>query len=130
VTRDSSKSSSIDDVESGLDDNEYSDNDDCGIESEEELFSLELLCLEVLRDFDKLDRYKDTPLNEFFPTASKYNEPIIYIKDKDYEFCVDPKIIRKADNFKFYGKKNEFPIEHIAALHDLSVLFRKDEIQQ
>jgi hypothetical protein len=130
VTRDSSKSPSIDDVESELDDNEYSDNDDCEIESKEDLIFTRDFMSRSLEDLDKLDRYKDTPLDEFFPAASKSNEPAIYIKDKDYEFSVDPKIIIKDENFKFYGKNNEFPFEHIAALHDLSVLFGKDEIQQ
>jgi hypothetical protein len=130
VTRDSSKSPSIDDVESEMDDNEYSDNDDCEIESKEDIIFTREFMSRSLEDLDKLDRYKDTPLDDFFPAASKSNEPTIYIKDKDYEFSVDPEIIRKAENFKFYGKKNEFPFEHIATLHDLSVYFGKDEIQQ
>jgi hypothetical protein len=105
VTCDSSKSPSIDDVESEMDDNEYSDNDDCEIESKEDIIFTRDFMSRSLEDLDKLDRYKDTPLDDFFPTASKSNEPTIYIKDKDYEFSVDPEIIRKAENFKFYEKE-------------------------
>ena len=65
-----------------------------------------------------------------FPVAKKMNAPAIKIKDKDYEFSVDPEIIEKAEKFKFYGRDNEFPFEHIAVLHDLSVLFGKNEIHQ
>ena len=39
-------------------------------------------------------------------------------------------IIEKTEKFKFYGRDNEFPFDHIMALHDLSVLFGKDEIHQ
>jgi hypothetical protein len=66
----------------------------------------------------------------FFPIASKSKGSAIYIKDKGYEFSIDPELIKKAESFKFYGKKNEFPLEHIAALHELSALFGKNEIQQ
>jgi hypothetical protein len=80
VTCDSSKSPSIDDVESELDDNEYSDNDDCEIESEEDIIFTRSFMSRSVEDLDKLDRY--TPLDEFFPAASKSNEPAISIKDK------------------------------------------------
>jgi hypothetical protein len=66
VTRDSSKSPPIDDVESELDDNEYSDNDDCEIESEEDIIFTRDFMSGSLEDLDKLYRYKDTPLDVFF----------------------------------------------------------------
>ena len=47
----------------------------------------------------------------------------IKIKDKDYEFSVDPKKIENAKKYKFMWRENVFPSEHIAVLHDLSVLF-------
>ena len=50
--------------------------------------------------------------------------------NKYYEFSVDPEIIEKAEKFKFYGRDNEFPFEHIVVWHDLSVLFGRDEIHQ
>ena len=58
------------------------------------------------------------------------NGPAIKINDKDYEFNVDPEIIERAEKSKFYGREDEFPFDHIADLHDLSVLFGKDEINQ
>jgi hypothetical protein len=66
----------------------------------------------------------------FFSAASKSNGSAIYIKDNGYEFSVDSEIIKKAESFEFYGKENDFTLEHIAVLHELSALFGKDEIQQ
>jgi hypothetical protein len=66
VTRDSSKSPSIDDVESEFDDNEYSDNDDCETKFEEDIIFTRDFMFGSLEDLDKQDRYKDTPLDDFF----------------------------------------------------------------
>ena len=43
----------------------------------------------------KLDSYKNSPLDDYFPVSKKMNAPAIKIKDKDYEFSVDPEIIEK-----------------------------------
>jgi hypothetical protein len=128
VTPDLSKSRSIDKVGSELDEIEFSD--DCEIESEEDAILARDFLYGSLEDLDKLDDYKNISLDEFFPAASKSKGSAIYIKDKGYEFSVDPEIIKKAESFKFYGKKNEFSLEHMTALHELSALFGKDEIQQ
>ena len=61
---------------------------------------------------------------------TRIDAPAIKIKDKDYEFSVDPEKIKEAKKYKFYGRDNEFPFEHIDVLHDLSVAFGKDEIHQ
>jgi hypothetical protein len=61
-----------------------------------------------LEDLDKLDDYKNISLNEFFPAANKSKGYAIYIKDKGYEFSVDPEIIKKVESFKFYGKRMSF----------------------
>jgi hypothetical protein len=66
VTRDSSKSPPIDDVESELDDNEHFDNYDYEIESEEDIIFTRAFMSGSLEDLDKLYRYKDTPLDVFF----------------------------------------------------------------
>ena len=42
-----------------------------------------------------------------FPVTDKIN-------DKDYEFNVDPEIIERAEESKFYGREDEFPFDHIA----------------
>jgi hypothetical protein len=128
VTRDLSKSPSIEQVGSELDGIEYSD--DCEIESEEDAIFVRAFLYGSLEDLDKLDDYKNISLDEFFPVASKSNGSAIYIKDKGYAFSVDPEIIKKAESSKFYGKKNEFPLEQMAALHELSAMFGKDEIHQ
>jgi hypothetical protein len=128
VTPDLSKSPSIDKVGSELDEIEFSD--DCEIESEEDAILARVFLYGSLEDLDKLDDYKNISLDDFFPAASKFNGSAIYIKNKVYEFSVDPEIIKRAGSFKFYGKKNEFPLEHMTALHELSALFGKDKIQQ
>jgi hypothetical protein len=43
---------------------------------------------------------------------------------------VDPEIIEKTEKVKFYGTDDDFPFEHITHLHELSVLFGKDDIHQ
>jgi hypothetical protein len=116
LTHDLSKSPSIDNVESELDEIEYSN--DCEIESEEDAIFTRAFLYGSLEDLKKLDNYKNISLDEFFHAASKSNGSAIYIKNKGYEFSIDPEITKKAESFKFYGKKNEFPLEHIAALHD------------
>jgi hypothetical protein len=126
VAHDLSKSPSIDKVGSELDEIEYSD--DCEIESEEDSIFARAFLDGSLEDLDKLDDHKNISLDEFFPAASNSNGSAIYIKDKGCEFSVDPKIIKKAESFKFYGKNNEFPLEHMATLHELSARFGKDEI--
>ena len=116
-------------VESELEDNEYCDDEFETSSEEEEAFTMAFMN----SDFDKLDKldsYKNSPLDGYFPITEKMNAPAIKIKDKDYEFSVDPEIIEKAEKYKFYGREDEFPFEHIAVLHDLSVLFGKDEIHQ
>jgi hypothetical protein len=128
VTPDLSKSPSIDKVGSELDEIEFFD--DCEIEFEEHAILARAFLYGSLEDLDKLDDYKNISLDEFFPAASKSKGFAIYIKDKGYEISVDPEIIKKAESFKFYGKKNEFPLEHMTALHELSSLFGKDDIQQ
>ena len=44
----------------------------------------------------------------------KMNAPAIKIKDKYNEFSVDPEKIKEVEKYKFYGRDNEFPFEHIA----------------
>jgi hypothetical protein len=91
LTRDVPKSPSIDNVGSEMDEIEYSD--DCEIESEENAIFTRAFLYRSLEDLDKFDNYKNIPLDEFFPAASKSNESAIYIKDKGYEFSVDLEII-------------------------------------
>jgi hypothetical protein len=106
VTRDLSKTPSIDKVGSKLDEIEYSD--DCEIESKEDAIFARAFLYGSLKDLDKLDDYKNFSLDDFFPHASKSNGSAIYIKDKGYEFSVDLEIIKKAESFKFMRKRMSF----------------------
>ena len=124
------ESSIIENVESDLEDNESFD-DEYETSSYEEEDAIAMAFMDSNLDkLDKLDSNKNSSLADYFPVTKKMNAPAIKIKDKDYEFSVDPEIIKKAEKFKFNGRDNEFPFEHIAVLHDLSVLFGKDEIHQ
>jgi hypothetical protein len=62
--RDLSKSPSIGNVGSKLDEIEYSD--DCEIESEEDAIFTRAFLYGSLEDIDNLDNYKNIPLDEFF----------------------------------------------------------------
>jgi hypothetical protein len=106
LTRDLSKSPSIDNVESELDEIEYSD--DCEVESEEDAISTRAFLYGSLEDLHKLDNYKNVPLDEFFPATSKSNGSAIYIKDKGYEFSIDLEIIKKLRVLDFMGKRMSF----------------------
>jgi hypothetical protein len=64
LTRDLSKSPSIGNVGSKLDEIEYSD--DCEIESEEDAIFTRAFLYRSLEDIDNLDNYKNIPLDEFF----------------------------------------------------------------
>jgi hypothetical protein len=123
------KSSIItDNAETKLEDNEYcDDNCDTSCEEQEDAFTMAFTDSNF-DTLDKLDSYK--PLDDYFPVVKKVNAPTIEIKDKDYEFNVDPEIIEKAEKVKFYGRDDDFPFEHITHLHELSVLFGKDESHQ
>ena len=128
-TPETPESSTIENVESELEDNEYCDDEHETSSEEEDAFIMAFMDSNFDK-LDKLDSYKNSPLDDYFLVTEKMNAPAIKIKDKDYEFSVDPEIIEKAEKYKFYGRDNEFPFEHIADLHDLSVLFGKDEIHQ
>jgi hypothetical protein len=59
--------------------------------------------------------------------ASKIYAPAIYIKYKNYEFIVYPEIIERVEAYKFYGKEDKLPYEHLRNLHDLSCLYGKSK---
>ena len=83
-----------------------------------------------LDDLDNFDVIVHTSLGELFPVASKINEPIVYIKDSAYEFSVDPGIIKKVEDKKFYGREDEYPGDHIIFVHDIANVVGKDEVQK
>jgi hypothetical protein len=105
VTPALSKSPSIDKVGSELDEIEFFD--DCEIESEEDAILARDFLYGSLDDLDKLDDYTNISLGEFFPAASKPKGSAIYIKE-DYEFSIDPELIKRAESFKFMGKRMSF----------------------
>jgi hypothetical protein len=54
-----------------------------------------------LDDLDKFGASLSTCLGDLFPVASKIDAPAIYIKDKYYQFIVDPKLIERVVASKF-----------------------------
>jgi hypothetical protein len=52
-----------------------------------------------LDDLDNFDAIMHTSLGDLFPTASKTDEPIVYIKDSASEFSVKPDVIELVDFF-------------------------------
>ena len=103
------ESSIIENVESELEDKKYCDGGYETSSEEEDAFTMAFMDSNFDK-LDKLDSYKNSPLDDYFPVTKKMNAPAIKIKDKDYEFSVDPEIIEKAEKFKFYGRDNEFPL--------------------
>lgn len=57
-----------------------------------------------LDDLDELEASLGSCLDDLFPDARKTKAPVIYIKDKDYEFNVDPEKIEKGEATKFCNK--------------------------
>jgi hypothetical protein len=66
-----------------------------------------------LDDLDRFDALIHASLGDLFPTISKTDKPIFYIKDFAYEFSVNPDIIELVKKNKFYGKDYEYPSDHI-----------------
>ena len=87
-------------------------------------------------DLDDIDKFKESmelAIGEFFyvdPASYEPYESAIYIKDKDYEFNVDTEIIEIIESNKFYGKYEEFPVEHLERLTKLADLFGKNEVEK
>ena len=74
------ESAIIENVESELEDNEYCDVEHETSSEEEEAFTMAFMN----SDFDKLDKldiYKNSPLDNYFPDTEKMNAPAIKIKD-------------------------------------------------
>jgi hypothetical protein len=70
-----------DNVETELEDNECCD-DNCDTSSEEE-YAVTLAFMDSNFDtLDKLDSYKNSPLDDYFPVVKKVNAPAIEIKIK------------------------------------------------
>jgi hypothetical protein len=58
-----------------------------------------------LDDLDKFEASLSSCLGDLFPVARKSEASTIYIKDKDYEFDVDPNKIEKSEAIIFYGRE-------------------------
>ena len=120
--------SSIKNVESELEDREYCDDMETSSEKEDAI--IKAFMSPDYDEMDKLASYINSPRDDYFPVTDKMNGSAIKINDKYYEFNIKPEFIERVEKSKFYGREDEFPFDHIADLHDLSVLFGKDEINQ
>jgi hypothetical protein len=83
-----------------------------------------------LDDLDEFECSLSSCLEDFFPNARRTEAPVIYIKDKDYEFNVEPEKIERAEAIKFYGKEDEIPWEYLINLCELANLFGNTDIQR
>jgi hypothetical protein len=76
-----------------------------------------------LDDLDKFEASMSSYLGDLFVVARESEAPVIYIKDKDYEFDVGPEKIEKVEAIKFYGRADELPYEHLINLTELANVF-------
>jgi hypothetical protein len=83
-----------------------------------------------LDDLDEFEASLSSCLEDFFPDARKTKAPVIYIKDKDYEFNVESEKIERAEAIKFYGREDELPWEYLINISELANLFGNTEIQR
>jgi hypothetical protein len=86
------ESAIVENVESELEDIEYCDDEHEISSEEEDAFTMAFMDSNYDK-LDKLDSYKNCPIDDYFPATKKMNALAIKIKDKDYEFSVDPEII-------------------------------------
>jgi hypothetical protein len=57
--------------------------------------------------------------------------PIVFIKDPDFEFSVNPKIIELVEKNKLYGNDEEYPGDHMLQVHNLVDLYgNNDKMKQ
>jgi hypothetical protein len=83
-----------------------------------------------LDDLDEFEARLSICLDDLFLDARKTEAPMICIKDKDYEFNVEPEKIERAEAIKFNGREDELPWEHLINLSELANLFGNTEIQK
>jgi hypothetical protein len=79
---------------------------------------------------DEFEASLSSCLEDLFPNARKTEAPMIYIKDKDYEFNVEPEKIENAEAIKFNVREDELPWEYLINLSELANLFGHTEIQR
>jgi hypothetical protein len=83
-----------------------------------------------LDDLDEFEASLGSCLDDLFHVARETEAPMIHIKDKDYEFNVDPEKLEKAEAIKFNGREDELPWEHLINLFELANVFGNTEIQK
>jgi hypothetical protein len=56
--------------------------------------------------------------------------PIVYIKDPNFEFSINPEVIELVEKSKFYGDE-EYPGDHMLSMHNLADLYgNNDKMKQ
>jgi hypothetical protein len=132
---DLSKSMYDEHMESKSEDDELYNENDSSLSpkisnaKEDGIFTKTFMNIE-LDDLDEFETSLGSCLDDLFHDAIKTEAPVIYIKDKDYEFYVDPKKIEKAEAIKFNGREDELPWEHLINLSELANVFGNTEIQK
>jgi hypothetical protein len=84
-----------------------------------------------LSDFDEFDYMINAALGDYLYPINKKIVPIVYIKDPDYEFSINPEIIELVEKNKFYGNDEVYPGDHKLQVHKLANLYgNKDKMKQ
>ena len=100
-------------MESEYEEDEFYDENDIALSpkithSEEDIAFTESFMNIDLDDLDKLEASLSSCLGDLFHVARESEAPVIYIKDKDYEFDVDPEKIKKLKQLSFMVEKMNF----------------------
>ena len=94
-------------VESELEDNEYCDDNYDTSSEEEDAFHMAFMDPNFDK-LDKLDSYKNSPLDDYFSVAKKVNAPAIDIKDEDYKLVVILKLLKNLRRLSSTGEIMSF----------------------
>ena len=57
----------------------------------------------------------------------KFATSPIFVKDKDYEFSVDPEFITLVEYDPFHGYESKTAMVHLTKLNDIATLFAHEE---
>jgi hypothetical protein len=84
-----------------------------------------------LSDLDEFDYMINAVLGDYLYPINKKSVPIVYIKDPNYAFSINPEIIELVEKNKFYGNDEEYPGDHMLQVHKLANLYgNNDKMKQ
>jgi hypothetical protein len=57
----------------------------------------------------------------------KFATSLIFVTDKDYEFSIDPELIKLVEFDPFHGYETETVVAHLTKLNDIATLFAHEK---